>query len=88
MSSGKQVADVQAVGGGIEAGVDGARFFGEPGREVGVVGGLMNEVAPAEIVEKHLSDCEQATLRDAVAEFESCARFYCGFRHHGVCLLH
>jgi hypothetical protein len=46
------VTDVEAVGGGIEAGVDRARFFVQPGAQTGIIGRLMNEATPAEIVEK------------------------------------
>ena len=44
----QQVADVQAVGRGIEAGVDGARLFVEPApTDAGVVGRLVDQATPA-----------------------------------------
>ena len=52
--SGNKMADVQAVGRGIEAGVDRAWLFRQPGRQIRIVGRLMNKVTPAEIVEKRM----------------------------------
>ena len=45
---GHEIAHVHAVGGGIEADVDRPRPFLEPGLEIGVVGGLVDQFAPAE----------------------------------------
>ena len=47
-----QAADVQAVGRGIEADVDGPRPLGEPGAQPRVVGRLVNQAAPLEIGEQ------------------------------------
>ena len=78
------MADVKTVGRGIEAGVNRARLFGEPGREAGIVGCLMNQVTPAEIVEKHFR------IVQAHSVCRSCirVRVNAAASAHGVCLLH
>ena len=48
---GHQMADVQAIGRGIEADIERARLGGQPAGQARVVSRLMNQAAPAEIGE-------------------------------------
>ncbi len=49
---------MEAIGRGIETGVDRARLFIQPRRQTGVIGGLVDQVSPAKIVEKHVAKVE------------------------------
>ena len=64
----QQRADVQAVAGGVEAGVERPRLAGEPGAELLGVRGLVDEAAEGEVGEEvHGSRIQGSGVRDQVA---------------------
>jgi hypothetical protein len=69
----QQVADVEAIGRGIETGVNGARLFRQPFAEA-FIGRLMNEAAPLKIFYQHSQqkDFEQEVTEETEMGISEC----------------